>query len=58
MPEINWEATVATAAPETPICRLMMQIRSSAILIAEEIIRNTSGILLFPMERMIPDKIL
>ena len=58
MPETACETTVATAAPATPMPRLIMQIRSKAIFKNEDKVKNTRGVLLSPMARMIPDSIL
>ena len=55
---MSCDTTVAIAAPATPMRKVTMHRRSSPIFKTEEIIKNTSGVLASPMERITPDKVL
>ncbi len=49
---------MAQAAPATPIFKTMIVNKSSTIFITDEINRKIRGVVLSPMDRMIPARIL
>ena len=48
--------TVANAAPATPMWKLRTNSTTRPMLIRQETIRNTSGVLESPSDRRIPDR--
>ena len=58
MPPMSCEATVATAAPATPMGMKTTRTISSTILMMDAMTRMTTGVRLSPMARWIPASIL
>ena len=58
IPETPWEIMVAQAAPATPMLSTRMVNKSRATFMAEEISRKYRGVVLSPMDRMIPESML
>ena len=57
-PEMAWDRSVASAAPNTPMSKTMMKYKSRPTLSALVSTRKYSGVLLSPRARMMADTIL